>query len=318
MLTEALKKKIVQLLSNTSRLIIFSILLKSLALPCFALDFTPRQWSHLPVGLNFAGVAYADTEADIAVNPVTMLEDVEMELETWVSKYIRTFELLDKSVRIDLTQAYIQGEWTGLLEGVPASVYRSGFSDTFVRFGVNLYGAPPLSAKEFAAYKSSKEIDTVVGAALVVRLPTGQYKDDKLINLGKNRFTFRPQLGVTHTRGKWTTEVTGEVAFHTDNDDFFNGQTLEQDPTYIIHAHLIHTFRPGLWVSSSIGYDYVGENSIDGVDSDNEKENFGWALNFAYPINRQSGFNVAYLATRRQQTIGLDSDTLSASLSFSW
>ncbi len=307
-----------RLLSYSSRLIFFSLLLKSLTLPCFALDFAPRLWSHLPVGLNFAGVAYVDTEADIAVNPVTMLEDVDMELETWAGKYIRTFEMLDKSVRIDLTQAYIQGEWTGLLEGVPASAYRSGFSDTFVRFAVNLYGAPPLSVKEFALYKSTKEISTIVGVALAVRLPTGQYKEDKLINLGQNRYTFRPQLGVTHTRGKWTTEVTGEVAFHTDNNKFNNGQTLEQDPTYIIHAHLMHTFRPGLWVGSSIAYDYVGENSINGDNRDDEKENFGWALNFAYPINRQSGFNVVYLATRRQNKIGLDSDTLSASLSFSW
>ena len=103
-----------------------------------------------------------------------------------------------------------------------------------------------------------------------------------------------------------------------DNDNFFNGQTREQDPTYIIHAHLIHTFRPGLWVSSSIAYDFVGENSIDGESKDDEKENLGWALNFAYPINRQTGFNFAYFATRRQKAIGLDSDTLLASLSFSW
>lgn len=54
-----------------------------------------------------------------------------------------------------------------------------------------------------------------------------------------------PQIGVNHTRGKWTTEVTGEVAFYTDNDDFNNGQTREQDPTYIIHDHHMHTFRPG-------------------------------------------------------------------------
>lgn len=162
-----------QLLSNISRLIFFSFLLNGLTLQCFALDFTPRLWSHLPIGLNFAGVAYADFEADIAVNPVTELEDVDMELEIWAGKYIRTFEMLDKSARIDLTQAYIQGDWTGLLKGVPASAYRSGFSDTFIRFAVNLYGAPPLTVQEFATHKPSNEIDTVVGVALAVRLPTG-------------------------------------------------------------------------------------------------------------------------------------------------
>ena len=142
--------------------------------------------------------------------------------------------------------------------------------------------------------------------------------DDKLINLGENRFTFRPQLGVTHRRGKWTTEVVGEVAIHTDNDNFFNDKTREQDPTYIIHAHLTHTFRPGVWLSTGIGYDYVGENSIDDVNSDDKQQDIGWLLKFAYPINRQSGFNFTYLGTRKQKSTGLDSDTLSGSLSFSW
>jgi hypothetical protein len=36
-----------------------------LALPCSAQDIEPRRWSHLPLGGNFAGVAYAYTEGDI-------------------------------------------------------------------------------------------------------------------------------------------------------------------------------------------------------------------------------------------------------------
>ncbi len=286
--------------------------------PCFAVEPVPRKWSHLPSGLNIAGVGYAYTEADIFIDPAILLEDVKMELHTWVGKYIRSFELFDKSARVDLTQAYQKGEWTGLLEGVPASTSRSGWSDTFMRLAVNLYGAPPLSGKEFAAYRSAKNVETLVGMALTVRLPTGDYMKDKLINLGKNRFTFRPQLGVTHKRGKWTAEVTGEVVFFTENDEFFNGNTLEQDPLYFIHGHLIHSFRPGLWVGAGIGYDYGAETSVNGIDKDDKKQNIGWALSFAYPINRHSGISVKYIGTRTQESTGLDSDTLSAGLSILW
>ena len=307
-----------QLLRNFSRLIFLGLFTWSLMLPCFALDLEPRLWSHLPVGANFAGFGYAYTKADIAFDPVLLIEDVQMDLESWVGKYIRTFELFDKSARVDLTQAYQQGDWTGFLNGAPASVSRSGWSDTFVRLAVNLYGAPPLSGKEFAAYRSGVKDDTIVGMGLVVRLPTGDYMEDKLINLGQNRFTFRPQLGINHTHGKWTAEVTGEVAFHTDNDEFFNGNKLEQQPIYIIHGHLIHTFRPGLWVGMGVGYDYGGENSINGVDKDDSKQDVAWALSFAYPINRYPGLKVAYIGSRKQESTGLDSDTLAASLSFSW
>ncbi|RLB69892.1 MAG: transporter [Deltaproteobacteria bacterium] len=270
------------------------------------------------MGTNFAGVGYVYAEADIFVDPALLLEDVEMELHTWAAKYIRTFELFEKSARFDLTQAYQEGKWTGLLNGVSASASRKGWSDTFVRLAVNLYGAPPLSGKEFAAYRSEVKIETIVGMALTVRLPTGKYMEDKLINLGQNRFVFRPQFGVIHTRGKWTTEVTGEAAFYTDNDEFFNGKRLEQKPLYIIHTHLIHTFRPGLWVGASLGYDYGGENSIDGTDKDNRKQEIGWAFSFGYPINRYSGIKVAYIGTRTQESTGFDSDMLTASLSFLW
>lgn len=270
------------------------------------------------MGTNFAGIGYAYTEADISLDPVLRLDDVHLDLQTWAGKYIRTFGLFGKSARIDLTQAYQEGKWSGLLDGVPASVARSGWSDTFVRFAVNLIGAPPMGRREFAAYRSGLREETIVGAGLVVRLPTGDYREDKLINLGQNRYAFRPQLGISRTRGKWTTEVTGEAAFYTDNDEFFNGNKLEQDPLYIIHGHLIYTFRPGLWVSASAGYDYGGENTINGVDKDDTKQDVGWALSFAYPINRQTGIKATYVGSRKLESTGLDSDTLFASLSFSW
>jgi hypothetical protein len=289
-----------------------------LSLPVLALDTAPRQWSHLPTGVNFAGVAYAYTEADISVDPVLRLEDVEMELDTWVGKYIRTFEMFDKSARIDITQAYQEGRWTGLLDGVPAATSRHGLSDSFVRFAVNLYGAPPLSGKEFGAYRLREDPETIVGMGLAVRLPTGDYMEDKLINLGGNRYAFRPQIGVQHTRGKWTAEFTGEVALYTDNDEFYNGNTLEQDPLYIAQGHLIHTFQPGHWAGLSVAYDYGGESTINGVEKDDRRQDVAMALSYSYPFNRTSGISAAYIKTRTKESVGADTDTLSLALSVLW
>ena len=267
---------------------------------------------------NFGGFAFAHTEADIFFDPTLLLENVDMKLDTWAAKYIRTFELFEKSSRIDIRQAYQKGEWKGLLNGVPASTSRNGLSDTFVRVAMNLYGAPPLRGKEFSAYRSHTKTETIVGAALTVRMPTGHYQEDKLLNLGQNRFTFRPQLGVMHTRGKWTTELTGEVAFFTKNDEFFNGNTLEQKPLYIVHSHLIHTFKPGQWASISAGYDYGGENRLNGIDKDDNQQNIGWKLSYAHPINRSLGLKLTYLGTRTQESTGADTDTLAVSMSFVW
>jgi roadblock/LC7 domain-containing protein len=297
---------------------LIAFLCLGLTLPCFAQELEPRLWSHLPIGTNFAGGAYAHTEADISFDPVLRLENVEMDLDTWAVKYIRSFGLFEKTARIEFTQGFQEGQWTGRVDGVPSSIKRSGLSDAFLRFAINLYGTPPLKGKEYAAYRAGVEVETIAGIALAVQLPTGDYMDDKLINLGTNRFTFRPQVGVVHTRGKWSMEVTGAVWIFTENDEFFNRNTLEQDPLYTVQAHIIHTFRPGIWAGASVGYGYGGESTVNGLEKNDRKGNLAWAFSFSYPIMRQLAVKVAYIGTRTQEATGLDSDSIAVGFSTFW
>lgn len=270
------------------------------------------------MGASFAGVGYNYTESDIFSDPTLSLENVNLKLHTWGGAYIHAFELFDKSARIDIKQAYQKGKWTGLLDGKPASATRSGWSDTFVRFAVNLYGAPPLSGEKFAAYRSKIEDETIVGVGLEVRLPTGHYIEDKLVNIGQNRFAFRPQIGIVHTFGKWTTEVNGEVAFYTKNDEFFDGSTLEQKPMYRATVHAIRSFSPGQWVGVGIGYEFGGEYTLNGVDKEDKKKNIGWALAYRHPITRQIGIKVKYIGIRAKALTGFDSETFAVDAVFAW
>lgn len=288
------------------------------AWPCYALDPDPRRWNHIPVGANFAGAAYVYTEADISFDPVLLLEAVEMEKQTWAFAYVHAFEMASKSARIDITQAYQKATWNGLLDGEPASTSRSGWSDTFVRFAVNLYGAPPLRGKKFSDYRARQTVETIVGVGLAVRLPTGHYESDKLVNLGQNRFVFLPQVGLVHNRGKWSTELTGEVAIYTDNDSFSNGNTLEQKPMYIVIGHVMRSFHPGQWLGVSFGTEYGGENTVSGVEKDDTKHNVGWALTYSHPINRQAGIKLKYIGIRKKEFTGFDSNTLLLSGAFAW
>jgi len=299
-------------------LFILIFLLVGLIRPSFALDAEPRQWSHLPMGLNYFGMAYAHTKADIFFDPALRLEDVEMELNTVAGKYIRSFPLLGKSTRIDITQAYQEGKWTGKLDGVPGSVSRKGWSDTIVRMAMNFYGAPPLTGKAYRTYRSNVKNGIILGTALQLRLPTGNYKKDKLINLGKNRYTIRPQLGISYTHSKWITEATGEVAFFTNNNEFFDGNKLEQKPLFIGQVHLIRNFSPGFWASLSLAYDYGGEKRINGIDKNDREQNVASKISFAYPINHASGIKISYIVTRTKESTGLDSETLAASASLAW
>jgi hypothetical protein len=284
-----------------------------------AQDIQPRRWSHLPIGANFAGAAYAYTTGDISLDPVLRIQNGQFDLQTFAVTYIRSFALLGKSARVDLTQPYGIGRWTGLLNGVPAQVDRSGFADTSVRLAVNLIGAPPLAGKEFAEYRATNaDHETIVGVGLALQLPTGQYYDGKLINLGNNRFSIRPQLGVVHNWGKWSAELTSQVWFFTDNDEFFNGNKLGQDPMFNADAHLIYTFRPGLWLSGSAGYAGGGETSVNEVPNENAQSNVGFGVGLGVPISRAVGLKFEYIGTRTQVRTGLDSDTFFCALSVMW
>lgn len=289
-----------------------------LASVCRAQDIEPRRWSHLPIGSNFLGGAYAYTTGDIFLDPVLKIEDAEFHLHTAALKYIRSFELFGKSARVDLLQAYQVGEWSGLLNGVPASVEREGWTDTNLRFAINLFGAPPLEGQEFAEHRARTQPETIVGAGLSVQFPTGEYLEDKLINLGTNRFTFRPQLGIVHNRGSWSMELTTAAWLFTDNDEFFNGRHLEQDVLFTADAHLIYTFRPGLWMSASAGYGGGSETAVNGVSSDNRQNSIGWGLGVGIPINRSLGLKLAYINTRTHARTGADTDTFTSGFSVMW
>jgi hypothetical protein len=281
-------------------------------------EIEPRRWSHLPAGSHFIGGAYAFTSGNITFDPLLRIEEGEFDLHTTAVKYIHSFDLLGKSARIDLTQAYQSGEWAGLLNGTPTTVGREGWSDTLLRFAVNLYGAPPLSGKEFAEYRAGTRSETIFGAGIGIQLPTGHYLEDKLINLGSNRFTFRPQAGVVHNRGPWSMELNAAAWLFTDNDDFFQGRRLEQDPFYTADAHLIYTVRPGLWLGAGGGYGYGSETTVNAVSNQNRQKNAGWGLSLGIPLHRQLGLKFAWIRTRTLTDTGADTDTVTGGFSLMW
>jgi hypothetical protein len=279
-----------------------------------ALDVEPGLWAHIPVERHFVGIGYVKTEADILVDPNLKLEDVELDMDTWAAKYIYSFESFGKSSRIDITQGYQEGHWKGLLDGVYAETSRKGASDTFIRYAISLYGAPPLKAGDYVAYRRKQDGETIVGAGLAVRLPTGEYDDERLINLGQNRFAIRPQVGIEHNRGPWTFEATSEVAFYSDNNDFYNGSRLEQDPLLKIGASAEYTFYPGFRATVAYAYDYGGETSVNNVKSDNRKQNEAWAMSITCPLNATTGVKFSWVQTDTQESTGLDSESFAVAI----
>lgn len=283
-----------------------------------AQEVEPRRWSHLPSDVNFAGAGLAVTEADVHFDPVLKLEDVSLDMRTVVAKYIRTFELLDRSARVEVAVPYQDARWEGLLQGAPASTTREGLADPVARFAMNLVGGPPLKGAAYADYRATHTEETIIGAGMSLQAPLGEYYDNKLLNLGENRYTFRPELGVERAHGKWLAELTGSAALFTDNNDFWNGNRREQDPYYTLQGHLAYTFRPGLWVSGGLGYGFGGESTINGTPKYDPKGNLVTGISAGLPVSRSAGIKIGYLNSRTQENTGSDSDTIVIATSVLW
>ena len=144
------------------------------------------------------------------------------------------------------------------------------------------------------------------------------YQEGKLINLGTNRWTFRPQVGLVHNRNRWTYELTASAWLFSNNDEYFQGTKLEQDPLYSLQGHLIHTFRPGLWASISMGYGAGARATINGMRADTDQGNFLWVASFGFPIDRQQGIKLAFLRGSTSRATGVNYDSLIVSYAYMW
>lgn len=295
------------------------LLLAGLANQAFAQDLEPRRWSHLPTGLNVIGAATAFTDGDIYLDPVLLIEDATFDMYSAGLGYVRTFEMFGKSARVDVNVPYSTIRWEGILDGEYASRRQHGFMDPRIRFSVNLYGAPALKGKEYVAYRQQNPVNTTIGAALAVTLPLGTYNPTKLLNLGKNRTVVRPQVGVLHQRQKWQFELTGSVFLYQDNDDFWGGNEVEQDPMWFAQGHAIYSIKPGWWTSVSAGYAYDGEANLNGIPKPRTAQRQLYiALSLGVPISRTQGLKFAWLGSRTNTGNGSDYDSFIVAWSMNW
>lgn len=58
------------------------------ATPVSAQDFEICRWNHLPINENFVATNFAHTEGGISVDPALRLENVTVDLDTWLLGYI--------------------------------------------------------------------------------------------------------------------------------------------------------------------------------------------------------------------------------------
>jgi hypothetical protein len=281
--------------------------------PTTAQELTPRVYAPSPTGANVVTVGYGRSWGGLLFDPSLPFDDVNAHINKSSLLYGRTFALFGRSASAILALPYVWGDIDGLVEGEYQRITRSGLADVRGQLTVNLLGGPAQTPREFAARRP----DAILGLSVSVAAPTGQYDPAKLINIGSNRWSVKPELGFSKTEGRWYLELYGGVWVFSDNSDFFGGARREQDFIGTFQAHVSYTFKPRLWLAGDATFYTGGRTTVDGLAKADVQSNSRVGLTLALPVGRRSSIKVAW-ATGFTTRIGADFDSLGIAWQTVW
>jgi Putative MetA-pathway of phenol degradation len=279
-----------------------------------AQELEPGAYTPVPVGINLVILSNTISHGDMAFDPSGPIEDASGTINATSLVYARSINLANRSGQVLAAVPYVIGHLEGRVAGQLDEADRSGQADPRFRVSINLKGAPAMDMKAFVANRTR----TFVGASLTVAAPLGQYASRKLINIGSNRWAFKPEVGVQHRMGRWTLDVYGGVWLFTVNDEFYPAAGRRtQDPVVSSQFHLQYDFRPGWWLSGNVNFYAGGRTTLNGRENLDLQKNSRAGVTMAMPVGTRQGLRVAF-SQGAITTIGADFTSLSVAFQHRW
>jgi hypothetical protein len=278
-----------------------------------AQELEPGAYWPIPTGLNIVTVGNSFNFGDLAFDPSAPIDESSARINTTGLAFTRAFSLAGRSANAGVMVPIVGGHVEGLYLGQPAEVGRFGQGDPRLRLGMNVYGAPAMKPQAFAGYRQRN----IIGVGLTVAPPLGQYDATKLINLGTNRWAFKPEVGYSRTSGQWVLEAMAGVWLFTDNTNFVGGRTREQDPIVATQAHVTYKFKRTMWLAADVNYFTGGRTTIGGKESLDLQKNSRVGATFSTAVSRRQAIRVS-VSTGAYTTIGADFTSLAIGYNYAW
>lgn len=257
-----------------------------------AQELEPRAYSPSPTGANFLALVFERLNGSVLFDPSLPITNVQSDLYAPAVGLGRTFGILGRQALVTATLPYVWGTVQGDVFEQQRSITRSGLADLRVKFAFNLRGSPALTPQEFAKRRRQ---GFIVGTSLVVVAPTGQYDKTKLVNLGTNRWAFKPELGISYPRGKWNFDFYTGVWLFTENSSFYPGESMRrQDPISTLQAHVSYTIRPRMWLALDGTWYGGGATRVNGGPPTNRLSNSRLGATLSLPMRKSQSLKIIY------------------------
>ncbi|HXY52860.1 MAG TPA: transporter [Terriglobales bacterium] len=237
------------------------------------------------MGLNQLELDYAYAHSNTSIDTSLIVTGANFNLNQGAIGYTHYFGLVHRLfwVKASIPFAGLNGS----VSGTNVSGSTAGAGDSSYEVAALLKGGPALSVPEFADYEPT----TTVGMRLTITAPTGQYDPNKLLNLGADRWSFKPEIAVSHPFGseqKWQVESYANAYFFTDNTSYHGVEVLRQGTLPGIEGHISYSFTNNLWASLDTRYSFRGTTFVDGVSQNNAQQNFSLGSEANFAINSRN------------------------------
>ena len=256
-------------------------------------DLEPRGYIKIPVNANILLSGFGHSHGQVLTDPNVPLKDFKANVEIITLGYGRSFSLFGLTsqavVALPLSHAHATADVNGRL----TSVDRTGRADMRARFSILLLGGKALSLGEFL--KQVKRT-TVLGTSITIQAPTGEYFPDKLVNLGTNRWAFKPEIALSQPLGKrWLMDLYSAVWLFTDNDSYFTGNAKRsQHAIGSFQWHISYNISPFAWAAFNATYYVGGESTVNDRSNDDQLSNARVGATLVLPTGKRSGLKIAF------------------------
>ena len=238
--------------------------------------------------MNFLGVGYSYASGGVTFDPSVPVTNAQITTNTEAVAYVRSFGLWSKSAKFDVVAPVVSLAGSADVDGRQKTRDIAGLADPAFRFSLNFIGAPAMDLAQFRKYRQ----DLIIGASLRVTAPWGQYDDTRLVNIGTNRWSYKPELGVSKALGSWVCDLYAGATFYTENNQFQQTGTVQQDPIYSVQGHVVRNFAHGVWAAADATYYWGGRTTVNGRRTDTLQANSRFGLTVALPLNRRNSIKV--------------------------
>jgi hypothetical protein len=267
-----------------------------------------RSYNIVPKNFNMVELAYSSVETEKELINTAKVDHDSTSLNL---RYIRSFAIGDTLGAAYIILPYAKVDATANIGPMKLREQHSSVGDAKFFVAVGTYNMPALSVEEF---KKLDKNATRSACSALMTVPTGEYAEANLFNIGSNLYSLKGECIVSYTQDKFQAEfITGVTTYSSDTNNAGTRKRTQKD-SYQTEIHLTYSVNPKFWAGVDYYYQNGGEQLVNGISAQDKMNNSLVGLVGSYNIGPGRYLKANYLKTINSPRYAAKSDFLIVSV----